>query len=377
MNSRPFLTQAISSTIRDESARQPGVAVQLQEYMLPLSGCSIPVKIKVDIHGNLFAARYTMKQINSAFNLAGPQIGGTVDFSSNCRVEKRLTLGSKESITTLTKHLLAVGGRVPLLHEGRANLSVVAAMMMTLPGFGDAYEYYADDHDEGVIVSKGDPQDEENYDQALVEANIIPTDGTPGPQAMSESEAKAIAYLVLLFMSKKLVNSEQYEKVMEARVKAMCLALGYYEVPLSTLKRLLHYEDVKDLADKMSFFPKFKVIVYQTVLIDLSPYCLHIRGILRESQMTIFNFIFFFICNPLKTQLHTARIIFREMKIWIAKYKLLKEMYGDNWLFYKLLEPQGMISSVTDIPNLASAALSYIYVHRNTGGTQMNIQGYP
>lgn len=314
-----------------------------------------------------YVTKYHMKLIRTVFGLIGEKLSTEATIypygvDVGMQTLKIEHLNSFEGLITLKAYQLKV-----VIDEDKANIPLLAAVFMCIPGFRDAYENYLEDPDNGVEVI----QEEVN---ALGFLSRYELSVKPVSDMLSMASFFCTAYIVALLCNKKIVIESQYSEVISKRIAALRKDQGYHSVNVEDVKGKLIQSQMMKLSDCMTFLPKFKAMVNQVIILSTSPVWQHIKLILKDSQMTAYIFIHDFLSHETKTQLHLSHQVMIEACKWLESFKTLTSLYKGNWRYYKLLEPEGSLTNITDMKNLANAALSFLTVHTPSAGLT-NVKG--
>lgn len=251
----------------------------------------------------------------------------------------------------------------------------VIAMLKWVPGFAMIEQTYALNPDDGVYA--GVKGEEYLADRALA--------GYKSPVAAGEllytkGEMQLAAYMVMLMITKTLNRDVegQMSTFLINRATAISFTLGVdaATINIKTLYERFDAEELRDLSTSFSYFPRLKSCIFMIVLAGFNPVTQHMRSIFEQSQMTIFSLIHEFMSAEKPTRLHANEGLFDQIQNWIASMNDLESKYGTAWQFYKLIEPNGTITSTKKLAKLGSAALAWKKVTAvNEGKTLTNLKG--
>lgn len=171
------------------------------------------------------------------------------------------------------------------------------------------------------------------------------------------------AYAALL-MSIKTINPSaagQFDRFMESRIKAFCHTLGLHAKSITwqhTIKQIFDQTHLMKLNGELGFFPKLKRALFIPVIDKYTPELQHMNLIFQETSMTIFALIAEFWLTTDVTRLHVCPTILVELPKWQTTMDTLVLTYGNSWKFYKLIDPKGTLTSISNFQTLGCAALS-------------------
>lgn len=182
------------------------------------------------------------------------------------------------------------------------------------------------------------------------------------------------AYAALL-MSIETINPSaagQFDRFMESRIKAFCHTLGLQAKSITwqhTIKQIFDQTHLMKLNGELGFFPKLKRALFIPV-ID------------KYTSMTIFALIPKFWLTTDVTRLHVCPTILVELPKWQTTMDTLVLTHGNSWKFYKLIDPKGTLTAISNFQTLGCAALSWKKINSaQTGQSTLNqlqgVKSYP
>lgn len=241
---------------------------------------------------------------------------------------------------------------LPLEYNSQVCPGAVAALFRCFNNFGDTYSDYLQFPDDGVTITP----------TAIGYYDLLPNE-----VRFSKSELQVIAFMVALCLNKSLINQNQYIQVMKKRVSAIKHALSAETVNVATIQTALPLTLLRDVHEKMSFYPRLKREIFVFLLTETEGAIQeHMRLIFRESQLSIFTLIHQFVYSGIKTAAHIDSRVMMDLMVWIPVFKALFDRYGDCWQFYKLYEPAGTMTALNKWPTLGSAAVCHAIVHKSS-----------
>nr|UYE93755.1 MAG: hypothetical protein [Culex mononega-like virus 1] len=240
---------------------------------------------------------------------------------------------------------LVAGGTLVLPH--------VLGLISWIPDMSQTAILYSMKPDQGVQITN-------QYSRLLIKWNILPPVDT-APVVYNTSRMACQGYAVLIAMVKPTTGSD-FSTVLKRRMKAFSYTLGvegsYIDPDVCT-----HLVDeLRLMAEKISFFPTLISRVFTMLVSSAHEQTSHVREIFRQASLTVFGFIHMFLKTPTLTLLHLDPSIFEDIKKFHATFERIYNKHGEDWVYFRLLEPNNGDTSSKRFPNLASAALSWMYV---------------
>lgn len=124
----------------------------------------------------------------------------------------------------------------------------------------------------------------------------------------------------------------------------------------------------------MGLMPRLKSLIFSCILSNDTPFNSHIKLILKEAQLTVFNLIVHFIYAQKVTLLHVLEEISDEFDVFLDAMENLKHRYGKCWPYCKLVNPDETLATLSRFPHLSNAGKAYAFAQ---GGSESikNLQG--
>lgn len=169
-------------------------------------------------------------------------------------------------------------------------------------------------------------------------------------------------------------SPDQHEKVTKSRASAYSASSGAYDCIPDKVQQIINTVSLTNIMPTLTPYPHLKVTLYRTILHSNSNIALQTCQLLQYHQLTFFNMILVFITANIKTAAHLHPRIAEEYNRWFQVYENLNEIYGNDWKYYKLFNPNGIETATTLWPTLAACALFYNMSLGSGAGSLKNLK---
>lgn len=256
--------------------------------------------------------------------------------------------------------------KIVLTAQDTLCLGHVIGLLSWIPGLKYVIPAYLMTSDEAVKVVSGIVYDEE-MGKLIPPIHVVPssidlTDGDARVAKWSKVQIQSLAYTILLAMVKQVLDWNQFSSFVERRIKALSFQLGADGIKISAeaIIAALDPVDVTTFSTRIPFFKQLKSMMFNALIMFPDSVTHHMSQIFKESSITLFSFIHKFLATDDPTYLHVDGSLLQPITIWMERYRQLNSDYGSSWHYYKLLCPDGMLTSTKDIQILADAAMSWM-----------------
>lgn len=307
----------------------------------------------------------TLHQQNIVRSSIGMELSPTSYVSLG--VGKVITANSIYSFSALMRitDCLAVPPTIKLLLGSKLNLNNIMSILLWIPGMTPAVQGYCQFPDDGI--AKGDEDESLAYCKTLYSGFQLGFKMNPAHAIRTQAEMKAIGYAILLSFTKSTKNEANFMAFLTKRITAFKFTLGMEgsEIDIAKLFNMVSTAELMGLSEQIAFYPQLMKTVFQAVIMVPTPELGHMREIFKETSLTTFSFIANFLQTEEPTYLHLHSSVIRDTLKWGDSFAKLHAEYGNDWEFYKLLEPRGTLTSVKNLKHLACAAYSWMIVTTN------------
>lgn len=263
--------------------------------------------------------------------------------------------------------------QLPLIFDGEVCVSHVLALLRWIPGLEDIDYAYHQKMDTGVTSERGAAVLKQNRPD-YPKGTRINESGLACVQIHSTSTMVSAAYAVLLMITKGInpAAPDHMNQFLKRRLAAFAHTIGVMgrRLEWSIIQPLFIPGELEMLNTQLSYFPLMKRSVFVPIVNQYTPITQHMNQIFRESSMTIFSVIYEMYTSEIVTLLHIHSIILPELQVWIQTIDTLCKQYGTAWMFYKLLDPTGSLTSIKRFRTLGCAAISWKKVNSDLEGQQ-------
>jgi hypothetical protein len=248
----------------------------------------------------------------------------------------------------------------------RVDPNLVIAIFSNLPQFDVVMRAYAEDPDNGV---KCDPEEKlgvtcpEVADQGVYSAHF-----TKANVEAYKPTSQLMVYqtLVLVCLTKNFVDDPQryqLNKIITARVRAIVNLLSLSDIDIDALPNGLDFMDKDALslvANGMSTYPNLRrAIQYLVLRNSTQELCIHWRMLIQDTNLTMYKLIVKWLSEAPKSKAHVHPKIVPEIVKFVNGHLRLINLYGDNWIFFRVFEPKNISTAVTQWPHLQVVSLLY------------------
>lgn len=255
--------------------------------------------------------------------------------------------------------------------------------MMAIDGMVSAYDVYTELMDQGVKCCE--PEETLAIYAKILDNLKIKTETTAGvfrPTApeekrMTRPEWLALAYTHLFSWCKtRSAGTRNFELALKKRLSTLRNVMGWrYFSEDDFIRDRLDFEALSESCQFFSFFPVLKSVVLSNLINLPGNFSIHLKMILKESQITVFNFVHTFLYDSPLTALHFNKDVTAELDTYIEIFEMIKSKYGQNWHYMKLVNPNEQLSAINRFPHLANAARAYVLAHAPQLKTMRQIVG--
>lgn len=274
--------------------------------------------------------------------------------------------------------------------------------IMAIDGMSAAYDIYTEFPDDGVVVS-GENRAEglatlsrfllsQGVKTKIVKVQVKTTDGKegvkddletdmPGAKPMTQAEWFALAYTHIFSWCKTRstaagADTKNFELAVRRRLGTMKQVLGLkYLDETKFLQTRVEFDALAKSYQHFNYYPGLKSTILTNLLNLPGAFAGHLKMILRESQLTVFNMIHTFLYDADLTVLHFNSEIIAEVPKYITVFETIQTMYGRNWPYLKLVNPNEQMTALNQFPHLANAARAFLLVNSPSTKTLRNIAG--
>lgn len=247
---------------------------------------------------------------------------------------------------------------VPIIDRSdrvRLNITNLFAILGHFPTLRDVYRDYLADPDEGIIVQEKD----------LSPPPIKCLDLDAVKPKHSKAFMRAASGCLLLLMVKTIDRdaTDHMSEFIKRRVNAISHLLGSTGRAVVPSEVQAYYGPSIDmLGEVLSFFPKIKQAVFIQVINSEGPLPSHVRDLMKGTQLTTITMIHEFLSTEEPTMLHIHRPVAVDAQNFLRVWLEMQKKYGANWVYFKLIDPQGTATSTRQLEVIGSAAYSWAMV---------------
>nr|UQS95397.1 MAG: nucleoprotein [Tolviot virus] len=337
------------------------------------------------------------KELGIAVN--GPISITTMDAPYSLTAQK-VGFFSPDMVTKIYKHHVAGGYKIDYEMASAVSGSTVLNAMnhcyyllpfFSLDGFFEYYVDYLGSPDVGVCVMADTTATGIQYWQEvakfMVDSHVSIMHGSTNlgeygnRTAFSVENMQAASYIIAMAMAKTMNEGDgdkaQVELVGSRRVASLAQSLGSRMMTWTGVKQIVDPSKLKKLADDFVCFPILKQMIYKFLVFSDAPFYSHVKMILKYTNMLPFMMIHGFLFTDEPTMAHGDQRIFKEMTIWIRNFTTIKKAFGENWPYYKILNPVGDLTNHSHFKRLALYAWAYTIKNATVSErrTMKNIKG--
>lgn len=135
-------------------------------------------------------------------------------------------------------------------------------------------------------------------------------------------------------------------------------------------KHLVHCVKKSELSRYLVFFPEFYRELYTIIILSEHEFNAHIKKLVSDSKLTMFNIIYKFCTATVKTKLHVYEDVMEEVPMWYDRYEATAKHIGEQLVpYYRLYYPKGHLTDCVEFKTLCAASFTW---HCNKDPTAMN-----
>lgn len=253
-------------------------------------------------------------------------------------------------MTALTKF---THEKIPYSIKNDPGLAIALSLIESIfEGFWTKYEQYLENPDQGIIISDDDFKSNTNWGKFYF-CGFIDVKRT-------EAEKKFIAFMIILSIFKPMNDPQS---AVNARKKRYQVIQSMFNgLPANMDDRYVDTLTMQHLSKYFSNLPKLKSMILSCAVLMVrasanQPIHDYLLKILIPLEMIIFIIIDEFVCMPEKTKAHSHNTIIKEIHYFLTIKQKLKERFGDNYYFAKLLDPKITDVSVAKWKRLGALAM--------------------
>lgn len=236
----------------------------------------------------------------------------------------------------------------------RLNIANLFALVSVLPGMKEVYADYLLDHDDDISITA---QLKEASPPPIQIHKVDDKSAVHTKSFMLISAAVAIYLLVKTFDKD---HSNHVNDYLDKRVKALAFQLGPAAAGTDAKAvRTFLKGDLSLLSSVMGHYPKIKQAIFPRIVYGRSLMLTHIKDILRGSQLTLMTMIADFLRAEEPTRLHVHPPVIQEIRSFLIEWVQITQKYGDDWPFFKLIDPQGVATSSRKYIKIGAAAFAW------------------
>lgn len=253
------------------------------------------------------------------------------------------------NVTKNTEVQLMEGGNSP-----RLNIANLFALISILPGMKEVYADYLLDHDDDIGIAK------QLSEVSPTPVQVHTDNDAPAIHTKSFMLISASVTIYLLVKTFDKDHANHVNDYLEKRIKALAYQLGpaASSIEVNAVKGFLQ-GDLAKLSSVMGHYPKIKQAIFPRIVYGRSLMLTHIKDILRGSQLTLITMIAEFLRAEEPTKLHVHPPVIQEIKAFLGEWVQITQKYGDDWPFFKLIDPQGVATSSRKYVKIGAAAFAW------------------
>ncbi|CAG9799967.1 unnamed protein product [Chironomus riparius] len=243
--------------------------------------------------------------------------------------------------------------KVPYSIKNDPGLAIALALIESIfEGFWTKYELYLQNPDEEMRVIDDNCNFNAKWGKIYFCGFIA--------KKRTEAEKKFIAFMIILSIFKPL---NDIQSAVNARKKRYLVIKSMYDsLPANQDAQYVDTLTMQHLAKYFSKLPRLKSMILSCAVLtvrelDNQPIHDYLLKILIPLEMILFIIIDEFVCMPEKTKAHCHKKIIKEIHYFLTVKQKLKERFGDNYYFAKLLDPTIKEVNVGNWKHLGALAL--------------------